>query len=152
MPGIVKAFIEALEPLRGREGNPPIGFLVQSGFPESAHSRHLERYLEKLAARLGSPYIGTIVKGGCEGVRLMPDKMNRNSSTHLIEAGHTIARKGPLRDQNAEAIAKPERYPRYLVPLFKVLQKHRCFNFYWNGLLKENGVYDQRFAQPYIKE
>jgi len=51
MPGIVKSFIEALAPFCGRKNNPPLGFLVQSGFPESAHSRHLERYLEKLTAR-----------------------------------------------------------------------------------------------------
>ena len=70
MPAIVKAFIEALSPLRGREDNPPVGFLVQSGFPEAVHSRHLERYLAKLAGRLGSSYLGTIVKGGGEGTRL----------------------------------------------------------------------------------
>jgi multimeric flavodoxin WrbA len=72
MPGIVKHFIEALEPLVGRSDNPPLGFLVQSGFPEGLHSRYVERYLEKLAARLGSPYLGTIVKGGGEGTRVMP--------------------------------------------------------------------------------
>jgi multimeric flavodoxin WrbA len=53
MPGSVKQFFEALEPLAGRKGNPPVGFLVQSGFPEGLHSRYVERYLEKLAARLG---------------------------------------------------------------------------------------------------
>ena len=30
MPGIVKAFIDRLEPFIGRKHNPPIGFLVQS--------------------------------------------------------------------------------------------------------------------------
>ncbi|MGE5776053.1 MAG: NAD(P)H-dependent oxidoreductase, partial [Chloroflexota bacterium] len=67
MPGSVKHFFEALEPLVGRTGNPPVGFVVQSGFPEGLHSRYVERYLEKLAARLGSPYLGTIVKGNGEG-------------------------------------------------------------------------------------
>lgn len=33
MPGVVKAFVESLEFLRERESNPPLGFLVQSGFP-----------------------------------------------------------------------------------------------------------------------
>ena len=37
MPAVVKYFIEALEPLVGRRDNPPIGFLVQSGFPEGLH-------------------------------------------------------------------------------------------------------------------
>ena len=54
MPGLVMAFIEALAPRVGAV-NPPLGFLVQSGFPEALHSRPLERYLEKLARRLGSP-------------------------------------------------------------------------------------------------
>jgi len=70
MPGIVKEFIEALEPLTQRESNPPIAFLVQSGFPEGAHSRYVEQYLMALADRLNSPYLGTLVRGGCEGVRL----------------------------------------------------------------------------------
>ena len=49
---------------------PSIGFLVQSGFPEGLHSRYVERYLEKLAERLGCAYLGTIVKGNGEGVRM----------------------------------------------------------------------------------
>ena len=78
MPAVVKHFIEALEPLAGRPGNPPLGFLVQSGFPEAAHSRYVERYLEKLAARLGSPYLGTIVKGGGEGINVMTPQMTQS--------------------------------------------------------------------------
>ena len=68
MPAMVKTFIESLEPLCGREGNPDIGFIVQSGFPEAIHSRYIERYLEKLAIRLGCRYIGTVIKGGVEGI------------------------------------------------------------------------------------
>ena len=54
MPALVMAWIEALAPRVG-QANPRLGFLVQSGFPEALHSRPLERYLEKLARRLGSP-------------------------------------------------------------------------------------------------
>ena len=67
MPSGVMDFFAALKPLRGRSGNPPLGFFVQSGFPEAFHSRFVERYLEKLARRLGSPYFGTIVKGAARG-------------------------------------------------------------------------------------
>ena len=72
MPGMVKAFFEALEPLRGRDNNPPIGFLVQSGFPEALHSRYVVRYLENFAARMNAPYVGTIVIGCGDGIRMMP--------------------------------------------------------------------------------
>ncbi len=56
MPARVKEFIEQLQPYVGREDNPRLGFLIQSGFAEALHSRHLERYLEKLARRLGCEY------------------------------------------------------------------------------------------------
>jgi multimeric flavodoxin WrbA len=123
MPGLVKAFIESLAPFMGREGNPTMAFLVQSGFPEAHHSRFVERYLEKLARRLNSPYAGTIVKGGCEGVRMMPEKLAR--------------------------LAKPEQYPAIVVPVMKLLLRLPIAQSYWNNQLKKNGVYDQRFARPF---
>ena len=83
-------------PSKAAPNNPPIGFLVQSGFPEGAHSRFVERYLEKLAARLGSPYLGTIVRGGGEGTRLMPDKMNRKLFDALQALGRGFAVQGRL--------------------------------------------------------
>ena len=149
MPGLVKAFIETLEPLRGRPGNPSIGFLVQSGFPEAVHSRHVERYLEKLAARLGSPYLGTIVKGSGEGVRLMPENMNRKLFDALQQLGRTFAESGRLDTKITGAIARPERYPAIAAPLFKLLSYTPLFSAYWDPQLKENGVFDQRFAKPY---
>jgi hypothetical protein len=149
MPGMVKAFIESLEPLLGRPGVPPIGFLVQSGFPEAAHSRHVVRYLEKLADRLGSPYLGTIVKGGCEGVRLMPENTNRDLFQALHHIGLTFAETGQLEPQLLRHLAKPERYPAYLAPVFRLFVKTRLARFYWDNQLKANGVYEQRFARPY---
>lgn len=77
MPGIVKNFVESLETLCGRPESPSLGFVVQSGFQEPAHSRYLERYLVKLASRLGCAYFGTAVKGGVEGIQVMPGWMTR---------------------------------------------------------------------------
>lgn len=149
MPGMVKAFIEALAPLRNRPNNPPIGFLVQSGFPESSHSRHVERYLEKFAARLGSPYLGTIVKGGCEGVRMMPDNMNRKLFSGLQKLGGGFATSGRLDASLLYALAKPEYYSPLLTPLFKLAATSGLISFYWDGMLKQNGAYELRFARPY---
>jgi multimeric flavodoxin WrbA len=150
MPGIVKAFIDTLEPLRAKTGNPPVGFLVQSGFPESAHSRYVERYLEKLASRLGSPYLGTIVKGGCEGVRLMPENMNQKLFSGLFQIGLTFAQTGQFDGDLLHKLAKPERYPAYLGPFFRLLMLIPGLNIYWNNQLKENGVYEKRFARPFV--
>jgi len=151
MPGMVKAFIESLQPLQGRPGNPPLGFLVQSGFPEAAHSRHVERYLEKLAARLGSPYLGTLVKGSGEGVRLMPETRNRKLFRALYQIGLAFAETGQFDPQLVRHLAKPERYPAYLAPVFKLFVKTSLASFYWDNQLKANGVYEQRFARPYAE-
>ena len=151
MPGFVKTFIESLEGYRGRKGNPPIGFVVHSGFPEAVHSRHVEKYLQKLAARLDAPYIGTLVKGGSEGVRLMPENMNRKLFDALFETGRTFAETGQFDPLLLQQIAKPEKYPFYLAPIFKLLSRTPLSSFYWDGLLKRNGAYEQRFAKPYAK-
>ena len=150
MPGMVKHFIEALEPLAGRANNPPVGFLVQSGFPEGLHSRYVERYLEKLTARLGSPYLGTIVKGGGEGTRLMPPEMNHTLFTHLQTLGAGLAASGRFDPAALTAIAQPERYPAILGPVFRVFLRLPVAHSYFDNMLKQNNVYEQRFARPFI--
>jgi len=148
MPGIVKAFIESLKAFQIRPGNPPLGFLVQSGFPEAAHSRFVERYLERLAGRLGSPYLGTIVKGGAEGTRIMPENMTRNLFTTLEQLGRIFGETGLLDPDLLSSLAKPERYPAYMAPVFKLFAKLPVSQFYWNGQLKKNGAYERRFDRP----
>ncbi len=149
MPASVKAFFEALQPLAGRPGNPPVGFLVQSGFPESVHSRHVEQYLERLAGRLGSPYLGTILKGGCEGTRLMPEKMNKRLFRALQQLGRGLANHGRLEPGLLAQVARPEYCPSILVPVFKLLIRTSIFSFYWDRKLKQNGAYEKRFDRPY---
>lgn len=150
MPGMVKTFIESLEPLRGQVNNPPIGFLVQSGFPEALHSRYVERYLEKLASRLDTPYLGTIVKGGGEGVRMMPEKRNVSLFSALQGLGRGFAQNGGLDTDLLQDVAGVERYSPLLGPVFKLFMRTPAASWYWDSQLKQNGVYEERFAQPYI--
>jgi hypothetical protein len=152
MPGVMKHFIEALESLAGAKDNPPIGFLVQSGFPEGLHSRYIERYLEKLAARLGSPYLGTIVKGNGEAVRAMPPEALKRLFENLQSLGAGLARDGKLDPKTLAKIASPERFPAYLAPVFRIFLKLPLAHFYFDGMLKKNGAYDRRFAKPFVPE
>jgi multimeric flavodoxin WrbA len=149
MPGVVKALIEALAPLVGRKDNPPLGFLVQSGFPEAAHSRYVERYLQKLTVRLGSPYIGTIVKGGGEGTRQRPPKANQALFDTLHQLGEGFGRTGRLNPTLLQELAKPERFPKIAVPILKLMAKTPIAQLWWNQQLKANDAYAQRFARPY---
>jgi hypothetical protein len=152
MPGVVKHFFEALEPLVGRKNNPPVGFVVQSGFPEGLHSRYVERYLEKLADRLGSPYLGTIVKGNGEGVRMMPPEMTRGLFENLHALGSGFAREGQLDPKVLAQVAAPERFPLYLWPVFQILLRLPMSHSYFDGMLKTNGAYERRFVRPFLTE
>lgn len=149
MPGLVKEFIESLSPYVGQPHNPKMAFLVQSGFPEAHHSRFVERYLEKLARRLNAPYAGTIVKGGCEGVRLVSDKVNGNLFEGLRELGVSLAQDGHFDPEKLETFARPERFPCFIAPLFKVGLRLPATQSLWVSLLKKNGVYEDRNAKPF---
>ncbi|MBI3582326.1 MAG: NAD(P)H-dependent oxidoreductase [Nitrospinae bacterium] len=112
MPAIVKTFIESLESLCGRKENPDIGFLVQSGLPESIHSRYVERYLKKLSASLGCNYMGTIIKGGVEGAQAKPVWMNKKLFNSFYQLGKTFGETGKFDEEIVDRLAQPERYSK----------------------------------------
>jgi multimeric flavodoxin WrbA len=151
MPGVVKHFVEALEPLAGRKNNPPIAFFVQSGFPEALHSRYVERYLEKLATRLGSPYLGTIVRGGGEGTRDMPANMTQQLFDNLQILGANLAANGRFDPAQLQAVKGVERYPTILAPIFHLFVRLPMAHQYFDTMLKQNEVYEQRFARPFAE-
>jgi hypothetical protein len=111
----------------------------------------VERYLEKLAARLGSPYLGTIVKGNGEGVRLSPPEANKSlfDSLHFLAAA--LAHEGRLDPVTLSHIAIPERFPAYLNPVFQIITRLPSSHAYFDNMLKENGAYERRFARPFVE-
>ncbi|MCI0513756.1 NAD(P)H-dependent oxidoreductase [candidate division KSB1 bacterium] len=149
MPGIVKLFIESLAPLVGRAENPPIGFIIHSGFPEAIHCRALERYLEKLARRLGCPYLGTVIKGGTEGIQIQPPRMTRKLFTAFQQLGRYFAQNRQFDPQIMQQFTKRERFPLIVRGIFTVLAWTGLTNMYWNMQLKKNGAYPSRFDRPY---
>ncbi len=151
MPAITKHFIEALEPLTQRKNNPPIGFLVQSGFMEGLHSRYVERYLYGLAKRLGSPYLGTIVKGGGEGTYRMPAQAAKPLFDKLQALGAEFAINGELNPKILKKIASPERFPKILLPVMRYFLSRPVSHNYFDSMLRKNEAYENRFAQPFSK-
>jgi len=147
MPAIVKTFIESLEPLCGREGNPDIGFIVQSGLPEAIHSRYVERYLEKLAVRLGCRYKGTVIRGGGEVIRVVPAWMNKKLFKSFYQLGKSFGETGEFDEQIVLKLAQPERLTKFSFWVFKLVGER----FYWDKMLKKNNAFEKRFAKPYAK-
>lgn len=149
MPGLVKAFIELLEPYCGREANPPIGFIVQSGFSESIHSTYVARYNEKLARRLGSAYLGTVIKGGVEGIQVQPESWTRPLFERFYRLGQVFGATGQFDAEAVRQLAQPVRLSWGQRLGHRLLSLGGLRNFYWDGQLKKNGVFEQRFARPY---
>jgi len=149
MPGVTKRFIDALRPLTERPSNPRLLFLVQSGFPEAIHSRAVEAYLQRLAARLRSEYLGTIVKGGGEATRYRPPERNAELFARLRELGRGVAGRGALDPGVLRLLASPERFPLWLSPIVRLFARSRVANFFWDKQLRENGAFDERFDRPY---
>ena len=108
MPALVKTYIEALARYAGRAA-PTLGFLVQSGFSEALHSRPLERYLAKLAPRLGCAYAGTIVRGGGESLQAMPDEASKKLWERLRGLGESSRATAASTSSLAE-VAGTERF------------------------------------------
>jgi hypothetical protein len=149
MPGLVMSYIEALAPRVSVVGNPTLAFLIQSGFPEALHSRPLEHYLEKLARRFASPYAGTIVRGGGESLQMMPDNANKKLWAQLRNLGTQLACDGRFGPAELKAISGRERFSPFTAALLSVACKLPIAQFYWNGMLKKNGAWQQRFDAPY---
>jgi NAD(P)H-dependent FMN reductase len=149
MPAMVKTFIESLEPLCDRADNPSIGFLVQSGFLEAIHSRYVERYLEKLARRLGCRYTGTVIKGNANRIEEQPGLMTRKVFKSFYELGKTFGETGEFDDQIVLKLAKPERLTAFQLWTFRLMLKTPLASYKWNKMLKENNAFKKRFAKPY---
>jgi len=149
MPGLVKEFIEELVEYDGLDSNPDMAFVVQSGFPEAAHSRYVEKYLERFTERLKAKYLGTAVKGGVEGIQIMPAWMTRKIRKNFFILGRNFNALGALDRKIIKKLSPREQLNKTNLFIFRLLQNTQVNNFYWNGKLKENNVFDQRFAAPY---
>lgn len=148
MPGIVMKLIEELEPAEGNEKS--MGFIVQSGFIESAQSKYLERYLSALTNRLNYNYIGTVIKGGSEGVHMMPEKMNRKLFMSLRSLGAHIEEAGLFDEVLVKELSIPYSLSRGEVRLKQILFKLGLGNsIYWRMLLKENKASNNKYDRPF---
>ncbi|MBN2159185.1 MAG: NAD(P)H-dependent oxidoreductase [Spirochaetes bacterium] len=149
MPGIVKDFIETLGRVRGKGPSPKIGFIVQSGFPEAVHSRYVEKYLEKLARRLDAPYLGTVIRGGVEGIQAMPPFMTRRLFMAFRSLGRHFGVTKEFHPIIVKKLAAKERLSMVKKAVFRACQSIGLTNMYWNMMLKKNGAFERRFDRPY---
>ncbi len=147
MPGVVKEFLEKIYFLQNNRTK-NLGFIVQSGFPEAIHSVYVERYLEKFTRRQGHNYLGTVIKGGVEGIQVMPPGMTRKLFDNFKKLGEHFAEKGEFSNQIMKKLKGPLRMSKVKYIGFSLISKTPLLNFYWNSQLKKNGAWEKRFDRP----
>jgi hypothetical protein len=148
MPGVVKAFFEVLLANKALSKN-KLGFIVQSGFPEGIHCENIKRYLQKFTRRLGCDYLGTLTKGGVEGIQIMPPFMTRKLFLRFHQFGEHFALSGEFSAAIMKELREPYRLSLPKRMIMKVLSGAGITNFYWNTNLKKHKAYPQRFAKPF---
>jgi len=154
MPAGVKKFIEELEPLCQSEVKHPkkIGFLVQYGFKEAIHARALEKYLEMVTKMLKCDYVGTIIKGGCDGLtKEMNSSHTKKVLAGIFNIGRDFGETGRFNQKLLDQYSKPETQTLLSKLMMKSFVK-LANKYYWGAELKKNGVFEESFAQPYKSE
>ena len=147
MPSIVKDFIEAI-PAETRNPQRKLGFIIQSGFEESCHSEILKSYFDTLPCFIPCDYLGTIIKGGVEGIKIKPPFMVKKITTPFFHLGEELAKSKTFDPQIVKKLATPYVYSKFTV-FMMTLFLAKIADSFWNKQLKENGAYDKRFAKPY---
>jgi multimeric flavodoxin WrbA len=153
VPGVVKGFLDSLagaDP--ARISGKRFCFVVHSGFPESAQSETVSAYLARLCSRVGMKLVGAAIKGGSEGLKIMPDGMTRRTRERFEAIGRGLVRDGIFDPEAVLKLARPRRINLVGRILLTVLAPTNLPNFYWNMQLKRHGAWDHRFDRPYAKE
>jgi NAD(P)H-dependent FMN reductase len=151
MPGIVKEFIESLSVFKNGKNNPKIGFIVQSGFPEGIHTKAVEKYLIKLAWRLKCEYLGTVRKGGVEGIKAMPPVATKKLFKKFEELGGHFGRTGKFKQEIIDKLSKPDKFNSLLIyPVMALLKITGLLDMHWNKMLKRNNAFEKRYDRPSI--
>lgn len=146
MPSHVKAFMEKLQVSKGS-----ISFFVQSGFPESSQSYYLESYFELLALRLGRTYLGTVIKGGAESLRMMPAAAQEKKIGPMVKAIENLVHEGNFKPDDVLQLARPIRFGKGTAGIFRLLTKLGVtHHFMWDLQLKNNHAFEKRFDRPYL--
>lgn len=131
------------------QGNQKIGFIIQSGYPESSESEIICCYLNRLGERLGYTVLGAIAKGECAGLAIMPERFKKLQD-NFSEFGVLFEHTGQFDKLFVAKFAKPVRLSKFQTRMFNALAPiSKALG--WNKILKANNAYEKRLDMPYLE-
>lgn len=128
--------------------NQSIGFIIQSGYPEASESEIIGRFFKKLASRRGYGYLGTIVKGECAGLAIMPQKFDKLKEK-FAQFGVLYEQTGCFDKGYAKDFAEPYVLSKPQMWFFN--RVNPIGNYLgWHKIMKSNRAFDHRLDTPYL--
>ncbi len=154
--------LELLEEIDGIEfilSKKNISFLIQYGFPEAIHARPIEAFLEEWTMLQGANYMGSIVKGGCDGLyKEMKKNENKGKNAYkeknkilkgIREIGSHFNMTGQLNKEQLNNYAGTESHRQVPKKVMRVVV-WVMNKMYWKKLLSKNNVSEEgSYAKPF---
>lgn len=153
LPAPALRFVSRLASLAGTGTVKSMAFLCQYGFREACHARPCERQLRRAAESLGVRYGGTLIRGGCEGLREFPRPLARRILDGFRQMGLHYARNGLAFDpERLREFAGPEHARDGLLTWLG----NRAFagvanRVFWRPQLVRNEALEREDAQPLLQ-
>ncbi len=153
LPAPAVRFVARLAPLVGTGAGKSLSFLCQYGFREACHARPCERQLRRVAESLGARYGGTLVRGGCEGLREFPAPVARRRLDGFRQMGRHYAANGLCFDpERLLAFAAPEHArDGALAWLGNRVFAAVANRVFWRARLVSNEALEREDAQPLLQ-
>ncbi|MGL4345092.1 MAG: hypothetical protein ACRCTE_07845 [Cellulosilyticaceae bacterium] len=148
MPSGVMKLIEHME--TATSNHQAIGFIIQAGFPESAHEKYIVDYCESLAKRLNYQYLGTVVRGGAAFVYREPERFKKLYKM-LAELGHIFEQTRGFDEGITETLAKPYKFSRLELAMLRILKKLGLMNRDWDNMLRQNNALEHALDRPFLE-
>lgn len=142
--------LDFLNKLPPTDGNHAIGFIIQSGYPESSESEIMVRLFKKCAQRLGYTYLGTVVKGSCAGIAFMPEKFGK-LAMRFARLGALFEETGHFDEKITADFAKPYKLSPFKMWLFNALDPISN-SLGWHKFMKRNNAFETRLNKPYLNQ
>lgn len=132
---------------KGSEGQ-SLGFIIQSGYPESKESEISSRFFKRLADRLQYGYLGTVVKGECAGLAIMPERFGKLEKK-FAELGAWYEEHGHFDETYVRDFAKPYAISKPMALLLNMTNPIGNI-LGWHKIMKANDAYHSRRDMPYL--
>ena len=147
IPGIVIKFLEKLPP--AKDSHRSFGFIIQAGYPETAESEIISRYLANLMKQLNYKYLGTVAKGECAGIAIMPN-MFKKLAKRFAAFGKDYEQTGTFSEKFIKEFAEPYELSKSMVKRLNFLDKIGVSKIGWHKMQKKYGGYENRLDRPFL--